>query len=81
MRRHWRGGELGKHVLKEGAAVFKHLLEIASVRSENLDIDFIDAMLQHFLKDFLFLGREFKALHNLSLVAGSCPLRSLAGVS
>ena len=69
MRRHWRAGELGKHVFKEGAAVFKHLLEIASVRSENLDIDFVDAMLQHILKNFLFLGREFKILHNLSLIA------------
>jgi hypothetical protein len=56
-------------VFKESAAVFEHLLEIVSVRSEDFDVDFVDAMPQHFLEDFLFLGRELKVLHNFPVVA------------
>jgi hypothetical protein len=51
--------------------MLEHLLEIVRVRSKHFDVDFGDGMLQNIPEDFLFLGREFKALHNLFLVASA----------
>jgi hypothetical protein len=46
-------------------AVPEHLLEIAAVGSENLDVDFGNSVLQQVVQDFLFFGTEFMVLHNV----------------
>lgn len=46
-------------------AMPEHLLEIASIGPENLDIDFGHSVLQQVGQDFLFFGTEFKVLHNV----------------
>ena len=67
-------------MFEDVAAVLKHLFEIVRIGSKNLDVDFVDAMLQNIPEDFLFLGCEFKALHIVSLRCYGCPLMS-SGVS
>jgi hypothetical protein len=46
-------------------AVPEHLLEIAAVGSENLDVDFGNSVLQQVVQDFLFFGTQFMVLHNV----------------
>jgi len=60
-------------MLQHLPAVPEHLLEIAAVGSENLDVDFGNSVLQQVVQDFLFFGTEFLVLHNVHF---HLPLRS-----